>query len=216
MIPFSRRLSWSVVLMLAAGSAAVVLAQEKNDAPNGSLAALTAEIRQLRVAVEESTRSQTQTQALGVYLSVQQSRILQAATRLESARKELDAVSLRSREIASQLENFQGEILRVTEPQRRAQLEDAKARDGSEEVEPPSLADEIGRTWPGPGDVVGEVGQEDHADRVVVEPQQDERLLIQRQEQQDHDHEGEHGQHEDEQVVGVAVGAHHGLIRAHP
>ncbi len=125
MIPFSRRLSWSVVLVLAAGSAAVVLAQEKNDAPNGSLAALTAEIRQLRVAVEESTRSQTQTQALGVYLSVQQSRILQAATRLESARKELDAVSLRSREIASQLENFQGEIVRVTEPQRRAQLEDA-------------------------------------------------------------------------------------------
>ena len=125
MIPFSRRLSWSVALVLAAGSAAVVLAQEKNDATNGSLAALTAEIRQLRVAVEESTRSQTQTQALGVYLSVQQSRILQAATRLESARKELDAVSLRSREIASQLENFQGEILRVNEPQRRAQLEDA-------------------------------------------------------------------------------------------
>ena len=125
MIPFSRRLSWSVALVLAAGSAAVVLAQEKNDAPNGSLAALTAEIRQLRVAVEESTRSQTQTQALGVYLSVQQSRILQGATRLESARKELDAVSLRSREIASQLENFQGEIVRVTEPQRRAQLEDA-------------------------------------------------------------------------------------------
>ena len=125
MIAFHRRLSWSVVLVFAAGSAAVVLAQEKSDASNGSLAALTAEIRQLRVAVEESTRSQTQTQALGVYLSVQQSRILQAATRLESARKELDAVSLRSREIASQLENFQGEIVRVTEPQRRAQLEDA-------------------------------------------------------------------------------------------
>jgi len=125
MIAFHRRLSWSVVLVFAAGSAAVVLAQEKNDATNGSLAALTAEIRQLRVAVEESTRSQTQTQALGVYLSVQQSRILQGATRLESARKELDAVSLRSREIASQLENFQGEIIRVTEPQRRAQLEDA-------------------------------------------------------------------------------------------
>ena len=125
MIAFSRRFSWSVVLVFAAGSAAVVLAQEKNDVTNGSLAALTAEIRQLRVAVEESTRSQTQTQALGVYLSVQQSRILQAATRLESARKELDAVSLRSREIASQLENFQGEIIRVTEPQRRAQLEDA-------------------------------------------------------------------------------------------
>jgi len=123
MIAFHRRLSWSVVLVFAAGSAAVVLAQEKNDATNGSLAALTAEIRQLRVAVEESTRSQTQTQALGVYLSVQQSRILQGATRLESARKELDAVSLRSREIASQLENFQGEIVRVTEPQRRAQLD---------------------------------------------------------------------------------------------
>jgi hypothetical protein len=133
MIAFHRRLSWSVVLVFAAGSAAVVLAQEKNDATNGSLAALTAEIRQLRVAVEESTRSQTQTQALGVYLSVQQSRILQGATRLESARKELDAVSLRSREIASQLENFQGEIIRVTEPQRRAQLEDANQQLKSEQ-----------------------------------------------------------------------------------
>src|SRR6187401_2394334 len=133
MIAFHRRLSWSVVLVFAAGSAAVVLAQEKNDATNGSLAALTAEIRQLRVAVEESTRSQTQTQALGVYLSVQQSRILQGATRLESARKELDALSLRSREIASQLENFQGEIIRVTEPQRRAQLEDANQQLKSEQ-----------------------------------------------------------------------------------
>jgi DNA repair exonuclease SbcCD ATPase subunit len=109
---------------LAAGGAAAVLAQGKSEPTDGSFAALTSEVRQLRVAVEESTRSQTQTQALAVYLSVQQSRILAIATRLDEARKELDSAATRSREVASELESIRTDLLRVTEPQRHAALED--------------------------------------------------------------------------------------------
>jgi hypothetical protein len=67
---------------LCLGCCIVLLAQGGND--GGSLAALTSEVRQLRLAVEAATRSQTQTQALSVYLSVQQSRVLHVATRLDS------------------------------------------------------------------------------------------------------------------------------------
>ena|SRR5437868_7930313 len=126
MTAFSRRVLWCVAAF-GVGWATVMLAQGRSDVTDGagSLAALTSEVRQLRVAVEESTRSQMQTQALGVYLSVQQSRILQVTTRLDSARKELEAATARSHEIASHLANIEAELPRVTEPQRRAALEDA-------------------------------------------------------------------------------------------
>ena len=56
------------VAALCLGFCIVLLAQRGNN--DGSLAALTSEVRQLRLAVEDATRSQTQTQALSVYLSV--------------------------------------------------------------------------------------------------------------------------------------------------
>ena|SRR5206468_2772562 len=116
---------WAVAAF-GLGCGIVLLAQGRTDATDGggSLAALTSEVKQLRVAVEESTRSQTQTQALGVYLSVQQSRVLDVATRLDSVRKELDAATARSRDIVSQLENVDAPLLRAGEPQERARLED--------------------------------------------------------------------------------------------
>ena len=122
---FKRRVFGFVAGMLVVGCGGSMLAQDKTDIPDGSLAALTSEVRRLRVAVEESTRSQTQTQALGVYLSAQQSRMIQLGSRLDAARKELSDVTIRSTELASQLEEMQAEILRTTEPQRRAQLQDA-------------------------------------------------------------------------------------------
>jgi hypothetical protein len=127
MIVFTRRVSLCLAAVLGFGCAAVVLAQGGNGVPDstGSLAALTAEVQKLRVAVEQSTRSQTQTQALAVYLSVQQNRILQVATRLDTVRKELDAAAVRSREIASHLANAEEELLRTTEPSRRIALQEA-------------------------------------------------------------------------------------------
>jgi chromosome segregation ATPase len=120
-----RALPWCGGAVLSAYLATVVVAQGKSEAADGSLAALTAELRQLRQAVEQLTRSQTQTQALGVYLSAQQSRIVQVAARLDSAQKDLDSASLRAQQVQSQLAVFSTELQRVVEPQKRDALEDA-------------------------------------------------------------------------------------------
>jgi len=119
-----RLLSIGVTVVTVAGAATLV-AQNRTDVADGSLAGLTSELRQLRVAVETLTRSQAQTQALGVYLSVQQGRVTQVAARLETVQKELDAATLKSQEIEEQLENFTTELSRVTEPARLAAMEDA-------------------------------------------------------------------------------------------
>jgi hypothetical protein len=59
------------------------------EAGGASMAALIVEIRQLRAAIEESTKHQSQAQALAIYLSAQQSRMVQLATRLDAVRNEL-------------------------------------------------------------------------------------------------------------------------------
>ena len=71
----------------------VLFASEQSVAPDsaGSLAALTAEVRLLRLSVEKSAQTQAQIQAMTVYLSVQQSRLLQVSTRADALRKNLDA-----------------------------------------------------------------------------------------------------------------------------
>jgi hypothetical protein len=126
MMALRRRLSYYSAAVLGVSCVAAVVAQGGSNTPDagGSLAALTAEVRQLRVAVEESARSQVQTQALGVYLSVQQSRVLQVSARLDAARRDLDAMTVRSRDIATQLATIDDELPRVTEPTKRAALED--------------------------------------------------------------------------------------------
>lgn len=115
-----------VVVIVGIGCAGAVLAQGQRDTTDAanSLADLTTEVRQLRLAVEESTRNQTQVQALSVYLSVQQGRIAQATMRMESVRKELETAVAQSREIALRLTNIEAELRRVSEPVRRAAVED--------------------------------------------------------------------------------------------
>ena len=129
MTHYIRKSLWSIAVVLAVVPMADVMAmaQVRNEAADGtgSLAALTAEVRQLRLAVEESTRSQAQTQALSVYLSAQQSRILQVATRLDAARKELDEATMRLSEITRGLEEMRTNLLSVVDPARRQELERA-------------------------------------------------------------------------------------------
>lgn len=91
---------------------------------DGSLAALTAEVRQLRLAVEALARSQSETQALSVYLSAQQSRIQQADQQLAAVGKEIDSSTAVSQDMEARLTNLLAEQSRVP-PDRRAQLEDA-------------------------------------------------------------------------------------------
>ena len=92
------------VSALVATSGDSVLSQGNAQASDsGTLAALTVEIHQLRLAVEESTRAQTQTQAIAVYLSVQKDRIFQMASRLDSLHKDVEAAADESRQQAQQL-----------------------------------------------------------------------------------------------------------------
>ena len=102
----------------------VVMAQGTTDAPGpNSLAGVTAEIRQLRLAVEESTRTQRQTHALGVYISAQQSRLLQVTSRLDIARRELDAVANRSKQLAADVASNEDAAVHSTKVEDRPQYE---------------------------------------------------------------------------------------------
>jgi hypothetical protein len=124
MITSSSRAAWCAALALTVAGAAAVIAQGRSDALDpGSLAGLTAEIRQLRLAVEESARSQIQTQALGVYLSVQQSRVAQVASRLDVSRRELDGMAVRGRQMAAEMANLENALPQVTDPKQRAEVE---------------------------------------------------------------------------------------------
>jgi hypothetical protein len=89
---------------------------QTTDTGAGSLGELTAEIRQLRFAIEQSTRTETQAQALGIFLSAQQSRVLQVSTRLDATRKELDAIAQRSIDQANQLSTLEEALPRTTDP----------------------------------------------------------------------------------------------------
>ena len=89
------------------------------------MAALTAEIRQLRAAVEALARSQQETQALSVYLSAQQGRLVQATQQLDAARKDVDSAAADNRDFEARLKGFSDELSRSTDRAQRAALEDA-------------------------------------------------------------------------------------------
>jgi chromosome segregation ATPase len=111
----------SVTVAVSAIAAAAVMAQGGADTSGGSLAAVTAELRQLRLAIQETARNQTQMHALGAYLSAQQSRLVQTTARLDAVRRELDGLSARSNQISAELANTETEAERSAES--RQQLE---------------------------------------------------------------------------------------------
>ena len=117
-------ISWCGAAILSAVCVTALFAQGRNDAPDGSLAGLTTELRPLRTAVEQLARSQTQAQTLGAYLSVQQSRIFQVANRLDAVQKELDSATVRAQDFEARLASMTDELSRVSEPRTRAARED--------------------------------------------------------------------------------------------
>src|SRR5688572_15827178 len=107
------------------GGATAVLGQSRNEpADTGSLSALTAEVRELRLAVQQLAQTQSQTQALGVYLSVQQSRVLQVSSQLDAARKELDSTAIQANELATKLADLEEELPRVSDSTHRNAIQD--------------------------------------------------------------------------------------------
>ena len=100
---------------------------------DGSLAALTSEVRQLRLAVEELARSQSETQALTVYLSAQQSRMQQADQQLAAVRDQIASTTAVRQDLETRLARLLADQPRAS-PDRRAQLEDAINDVRSEQV----------------------------------------------------------------------------------
>ena len=114
----------AAAVLAVAVCAATLLGQAHNPAP-GSLGELTAEIRQLRFAIEQSSRTQTQAQALGIFLSAQQSRITQVTARLDDARRELQEITQQSRAFANELAAIDAATARMAaDPAERLALED--------------------------------------------------------------------------------------------
>jgi hypothetical protein len=101
---------------------------------------LIAEVHQVRLAVEESSRVQTQSQSLSVALTVQQSRIVQVAARHDGARRDLDAAEVRTRGAAADLRNTEEALRKATGPERahyeqfsaglKRELDEATVREG--------------------------------------------------------------------------------------
>jgi hypothetical protein len=120
-----RTVAWSGLALTIVGGT-VALAQGRGEpADSGSLAALTAEVRELRLAVQQLAQTQSQTQALGVYLSTQQSRVLQVSSQLDTARRDLDTAWGHVTELGGKLAELEEALPRVSEPAQRRALEDA-------------------------------------------------------------------------------------------
>jgi hypothetical protein len=104
--------------------ATVVVAQGRGEPADGTMAGLTAEVRELRLAVQQLAHTQSQTQALGVYLSVQQSRVLQVSSQLDAARTDLEGATLRTSELAAKLADLEEELPRASDATQRNALQD--------------------------------------------------------------------------------------------
>ena len=113
-----------VAAILASTCVAALVAQGTNRSDGGSLAELTAEIRLLRAAVEQSTRAQTQSHALGIFLSAQQSRILQVSDRLDASRVELNRATRDARSLVQELAAVEVHLQRVQDQAERLAIED--------------------------------------------------------------------------------------------
>ena len=90
---------------------------------DGSIAALTAEIRQLRVAVQELARSQQEAQTLSVTLSAQQNRVERAAEELQRIRENIGGMTFQIDQIDSRLSSLSEELSLATNLDRRQNLE---------------------------------------------------------------------------------------------
>jgi len=111
-----------VVAVVAAGGAIWAQGTAQPTPPAGSLAALTEEVRQLRLTLTDSAKSQTQIQAMTVYLSAQQSRLGQISGRLDKAHADVVAASAEAQSVNTRFNEFQAAMAKVTDPAERAGL----------------------------------------------------------------------------------------------
>jgi hypothetical protein len=92
-------------------------------ASDGSIAALTAEVRQLRVAVQELAHSQAEAQTRTAVLSDQQRRVERTTEQLQSIRDSIAGRTQRMGEIDSTLSSLIEELSLARQADRRQYLE---------------------------------------------------------------------------------------------
>jgi len=135
----------AAVAVLAAAAAVTTWAQALGPSSVGSLAELTAEVRQMRVALQEASRSQNQMQALNISLTAQQSRLAQVSARLDTAEEDLQQAIGRTREAVTAIATAQREPRpNITAEERgqvaemvkmfREQADEAQARENSARI----------------------------------------------------------------------------------
>jgi outer membrane murein-binding lipoprotein Lpp len=122
------RICSTVRIVLSAAmlaSLAVPLAAQTPQANDTATAVreLTAEIRTLRAAIERTSDHQLQSQVLGLYLNLQQNRVSQATARLDGARRELEGLTNRDRELAQSAAAGDLALTQETDPAKRREIE---------------------------------------------------------------------------------------------
>lgn len=110
------------IAVLSGAAVVTTLAQGLGPSSAGSLAELTAEVRQLKVAIQEAGRSQNQMQALNISLTAQQSRLAQVSARLDTAEEDLQQAIGRTREAVAVITTAQNEPRPNITAEERAQL----------------------------------------------------------------------------------------------
>lgn len=109
--------------MLLGGAWISAQSQGPGPSTGGSLAELTAEVRQLRLVVQDAGRNQTQIQALNIALTAQHSRLSQVSARLDKVDEELRVASLRSQQAAQSLSDVRAALARATTESDRQHLQ---------------------------------------------------------------------------------------------
>jgi hypothetical protein len=108
--------------VLACAAAVTTWAQGLGPSTGGSLSELTAEVRQLKVAIQDASRSQNQMQALNISLTAQQSRLAQVSARLDTAEEDLQQAVGLTRDAMAAISAAQKETRPNSSVEERAQL----------------------------------------------------------------------------------------------
>ena len=109
--------------ILGAAAWTTVWAQGLGPSSAGSLAELTAEVRQLRSVIQEAARGQTQIQAFSISLTAQQSRLSQVSARLDRVEDELQVASTKALEATKTYQETESTLARATTAEDRAYLQ---------------------------------------------------------------------------------------------
>lgn len=127
----TRKFVVSVVASVAVGAVVLARGQGAGTDQMGTLAALTNEVHLLRLAVEKSSQAQSQMQAMMVYSSAQQSRLVQVGARSDAAHAAVDAALREAQPLTAMIDRAQNVLNQPNlsaDDRRRTEAEVAEIR----------------------------------------------------------------------------------------